>query len=924
MPRSLRTGFIAILVMLGRVTVPAAQGAPADSAQRVGAVADSLMGTGVLDNLQRSIPLYRDAAARFRSRGDASGEAYHLVRLGNLFLLLHRPDSALLTYRVALPVRLTTPDTIRLGRLLNNIGLAFADLNQPDSALASHQAARATFASTGNQGEEAGATLNIGNLYYRHGEVDSALAYYKETARLAEAGGDLLTAAQVAVNLGPILEETGFPDSSLAASRRALRLNATLRDDEVEESAYQNMGSVFSARLQGDSAQYYTHRALAIAKRRQDATTQGQLLLNLGVLFARLAVADSARWYLSRAREAATASGDKRTAAKAWNSFGILANEARSFDSALVYFRNSAQLHRSLGDRRGVAIAALNGAVALKELGQVDSALAQLRFALGVAREVEEQNLVGAAFNGIAEIHRLQGRPDSALAYYRADQEISRNLGDLVGESLSLHGVARELSELGRVAESLAAFDSATVLRARAGRRAGGDFTRTSLAESGVELYEEWILTWLGNGSGDAEARAYGSLAASDRGRAQALLDLMQDSSVTLQPGADLAQEGRALVGAVTEQGAALLAYVATRDTLVIWWAEPGAGILVLRTAVRRDSLAELIAEFRRALQVDGVEGASRGTPLERGVTSSARARRSTRPLATISSELSRLVLPSAIGNRLRGIREIVIVPQGALGLLPFTAMNGAEGQSPLGGAVAVRYAPSLAALMTLQRGAGPADSAKALVIGNPTMPSVMGAAGGTQRLTPLPGAEAEAIRIGGQLGVRALTGQQASESAVRVGLRSAPVVHLATHGFAYSDAARARQSFVALAPDSSNDGLLTVGDLLDDPGLKLRAELVVLSACQTGLGNLREAEGTIGLQRAFLARGARSVLVSLWNVPDQATSRLMDQFYVHWRSDSDHPDKAESLRRAQEAVRRAPGFSHPRYWAGFQVVGAR
>jgi CHAT domain-containing protein len=116
----------------------------------------------------------------------------------------------------------------------------------------------------------------------------------------------------------------------------------------------------------------------------------------------------------------------------------------------------------------------------------------------------------------------------------------------------------------------------------------------------------------------------------------------------------------------------------------------------------------------------------------------------------------------------------------------------------------------------------------------------------------------------------------------------------------------------------------LTVGDLLDDPGLKLSAELVVLSACQTGLGNLRQAEGTIGLQRAFLARGARSVLVSLWNVPDQATTRLMDAFYTHWRSDADHPSKAESLRRAQEAVRRAPGFSHPRYWAGFQVVGAR
>jgi CHAT domain-containing protein len=112
------------------------------------------------------------------------------------------------------------------------------------------------------------------------------------------------------------------------------------------------------------------------------------------------------------------------------------------------------------------------------------------------------------------------------------------------------------------------------------------------------------------------------------------------------------------------------------------------------------------------------------------------------------------------------------------------------------------------------------------------------------------------------------------------------------------------------------------VGEVLDAAPI-LTADLVVLSACQTGLGNLKQAEGTVGLQRAFLAKGARSVLVSLWSVSDEATELLMRRFYTHWLRDPDVPNKAEALRRAQRDVRAVPRFREPRYWAAFQLVGA-
>lgn len=175
-------------------------------------------------------------------------------------------------------------------------------------------------------------------------------------------------------------------------------------------------------------------------------------------------------------------------------------------------------------------------------------------------------------------------------------------------------------------------------------------------------------------------------------------------------------------------------------------------------------------------------------------------------------------------------------------------------------------------------------------------------------------------------LGVRLLNDSAASETVVRRRLSRATLVHLATHGRAYNSDAFARASFVVLAPDRRHpDGLLTVGELLDDSTLTLHeAELVVLSACQTGLGDLKEAEGTVGLQRAFLAKGARSVLVSLWSVREDATRLLMEKFYTYWLDERDPVTKANALRRAQDDVRAMPRFRAPYFWAGFQLVGAR
>jgi CHAT domain-containing protein len=213
-------------------------------------------------------------------------------------------------------------------------------------------------------------------------------------------------------------------------------------------------------------------------------------------------------------------------------------------------------------------------------------------------------------------------------------------------------------------------------------------------------------------------------------------------------------------------------------------------------------------------------------------------------------------------------------------------------------------------------------DAATALIVGDPAMPP--NPDGGT--FDQLPGAGATARWLSETLKSPApLIGAEATRSAIQPRLATASLVHFGTHGRAYGTEARARDSYIVLAGADSS-ALLRVRDVLALP--PMRSELVVLMACETGLGDLKESEGTSGLQRAFLARGARSVMVSQWRVNQDASDLLMRAFYRNWLTSGKVMSKAEALRRAQKEVRdfrkgTAQPYVQPYYWAGFQLVGA-
>ena len=136
-------------------------------------------------------------------------------------------------------------------------------------------------------------------------------------------------------------------------------------------------------------------------------------------------------------------------------------------------------------------------------------------------------------------------------------------------------------------------------------------------------------------------------------------------------------------------------------------------------------------------------------------------------------------------------------------------------------------------------------------------------------------------------------------------------MLHFATHGKFNADAPL--DSGLYLAKGEEADGVLTVGDLYT---LRFDADLVTLSACETGLGRVANGDDVIGLTRGFLYAGARSIVASLWEVDDSATGQLMLSFYRNLQG----TDKREALRLAQIETRLK--YPHPMYWAAFQIVG--
>ena len=266
-------------------------------------------------------------------------------------------------------------------------------------------------------------------------------------------------------------------------------------------------------------------------------------------------------------------------------------------------------------------------------------------------------------------------------------------------------------------------------------------------------------------------------------------------------------------------------------------------------------------------------------------------------------------------------VTEFIVIPDSVTQLLPFSPLMNKSNWQFFGDKYRIRIVPSFLSLLVMSMSSNPVveipgDKSDFLIVGNPTIPPFM--YDSTQwNLGRLPYAEKEAISVASIIGTIPVLREQATKQSVLYRLRSAKVIHLATHGSGSAGFLAFTSSFPV-----SKSGLAEKEHILILPKeietLNISPALVVLSSCDSARG-LVKAEGVIGMARAFLSAGAHSVLVSLWRVPDESAHVFMNFFYQFLINGL---PSLQALQRSMQCLRCFPKYSHYTHWSGFQIIG--
>jgi CHAT domain-containing protein len=747
------------------------------------------------------------------------------------------------------------------------------------------------------------------------GEGREALAYYERTAAEAEQQGDARRAARAWHAASVVARRLGRYQKAIQAGSRAIEAfkSATaLAQPDMGSwaSTYSQLGAAYRAVGDLARARQSLEEGLEFARTRMSGRREGQAegsLLNGLALVAyaqqdyQTALArntEAARFFEGaesrlppRAPERLRAN-IRRWAANAFLGVGRAElalghpdQAGPAFDLGLKYARQSGV--------RGTEIELLAGQGSLA-LARHDwtKALAIYQQCIAVSTQINRTGALPGLYLGKSRALEGLGRGEEALGAAREAVRYIEEIRADLGDSGLRSGFFEEKQALYHHAVYLALRtrhpDEAFALAERSRSRTFLDLlgSQTPLSKGRTRaLVDEEVRLRARLAEAQAQVQAQDSEAFEESERARPLaeeLDRDYRSFLERVRKENLEQASLMVVEPVTlpeiqrllPAGTTLLEYQVGDGGIVVWIVDRERFKVVQLPGDRR-SLVGQVRRFRAA------------------TTGQA-------PLAEVQAQAQglyqRLLGPAR--EEIRGER-VVIVPHGVLHYLPFAALRSPAGRW-LVEDFALSTLPSASVLRYLvDKGTG--APARALVIGNPDLGSALA----------LPWAEREARMVGQrERDATVLVRGDATEEQVKKLVETAGLIHFATHGeLSESDPL---SSAVLLVPGAGEDGRLEAREVF---GLDLHARLIVLSACETGLGKLSRGDELVGLQRAFLYAGTPAVVTTLWKVDDRASYELVRAFYDRL----DATGVVEALRQAQLETLRV--FPHPFAWAAFEVT---
>jgi CHAT domain-containing protein/tetratricopeptide (TPR) repeat protein len=814
------------------------------------------------------------------------------------------------------------------GRCTNGIGAVCKDLGQFENAKRWLEQALTIRREVGDRPGEALTLTTLGPVYLQLGQPQEARQSLAGALQLAEQLGNPDLKGQVLFNLGVVSSETGNLAEALNWFERSLTVAREQRNPIEENKSLNSLGLTCSEIGRFDQAIQYFEQSIALSRKLYNHLAESAALENLAALYRLLGEPREALRPLTECLTILMQTGSLGLVPTSASLYGsILLEDYEDAEAARQYFELALDIARKTGSKPSAAHSLQHLGNVYRKLGEHKRAVSLLEESRRLCREAGSLSGEAGVLNVLCVLKADLQCYQEAIAHAEEGLRIAQSIGNEFEEAFAFYNLAVGHDAEGRPERALELFESALSIFDRLRYHVSGDRLRTSFFDAWKvqNTYYVYVSQLVQRYRATSE-KTYAEKAflVSERRRARALLDVVAGR---------LVEEHQPPSWAVREIQAHLLD---PRTLLLEYSLHENESFLF---ALGRDSfevyrLPKAADIKRRVLDVRQL--AQNGRVAD---------------FTVASCDLYRMLL-GPVASEVLG-KKLLIVPDTWLHYLPFqmlvagdtaprrvaaeeiakarvkpprfgwpTMGRWSEGYKALPFLVRqnpIAYVPSATTLAVLnaKRRTHRDKPERNAFVGFAPVYSASVVSGG-RKLSALPRTKTEIERIASLFGsgrVALYLGEVATKAAIRSGML-APYrfIHFATHGLA--DFARSQYSALVFHPGRGGDNLLYVSEIMD---LRLDAELVVLSACETGLGKPSLGEGIIGLARAFLYAGAQSVCASLWEVADTAAAELMYCYYRNLIIGG--MENAEALQAAQIELLESESYSAPYYWAPFILV---
>ena len=891
---------------------------------------------------QKALDYYNQALLLRHAEGDRAGEAQTLNNLGFVYDSMGEEQKALDYSSQALRLERAVGDRAGEAQALHNLGRVYDSLGEKQKALDYYNQALPLRRADGDREGEARTLSNIGLIYDALGERQKAVDDYNQALPLARAMRDHEVEGAVLNNLGLVYNNLGERQKALDYDNRALLLARGVGDRAGEGMALANMGVVYSELGERQKALGYYNQSFLLARTVGDRSLEGGVLYNMGEVYDQLGERHKALDYYNQALPLLRAVGDRTQEGYVLYNMGEVYDQLGERHKALDYYNQALALARAVADRVGEAQTRGNIALVERERGNLAEALTQIEAAIKIVEslraEVISEELRASYFSTVQDDYALY--IDVLIRLH----QLHPNDG--------YEAKALEVSERGRARSLLE-----TLAEAQADIRQGVDPALLKRERSQRQLLKgkEAVQAKLLNGKHTEEQAA---ALKKEIEEILAQYEQVEEQIRATSPRYAALTQPQPLRAAEIQQqldaNTVLLEYALGDEHSYLWTVGPDSlrsfqlpKRTVMEASARR--FYELLTAPNR--QVKGETGAQRQTRLEEAATQYPSA------AAALSKMLLGPATPLIKGKRLVIVADgaLQYIPFSAL------PEPDSKASSPLVARHEIVSLPSASTLAVLRqeiKGRQPAPNVVALLadpVFDPEDPRVSRAVGSAKsevqyqahktgetrgpeeaettsdpeaasltasltegRLTR--SASEVALDRNGELQFPRLAFSRREAEAIvaaapadkammavdfKASLKTATdpelshyrIVHFATHGLLNSEHPELSGLVLSLVDQQGRpqDGFLQLQDIYN---LNLPADLVVLSACETGLGKEIRGEGLMGLTRGFMYAGAGRVIASLWKVDDVATAELMERLYHGMLTKGLQP--AAALRQSQ------------------------